>query len=174
MVYTLIVPVRRMFQLEGFITEDHLEYCLKLTLLTSTIVAYAYAIEFFVAWYSGNPYEWAIFEKRATGPYSPYFWTMVFCNCVFPLIWWSKRMRRNIGVSMVVAILINVGMWFERYNIILSSLAEDFLPGSWATISPSLVEMGLTVGSFGWFFFGFSSSVVISDCIDVRAKADYA
>ncbi len=155
MVYTLIVPVRKMFSLEGFITDDHLESCLKLTLLTSTIVAYAYGIEFFVAWYSGNEYEWAVFEKRAIGPYCFYFWTMVFCNCVFPLIWWSKRMRRNMAVSIVVAILVNVGMWFERYNIILSSLVEDFVPGSWGHYQPSFIEIGITIGSFGWFFFWF-------------------
>jgi Ni/Fe-hydrogenase subunit HybB-like protein len=155
MVYTLIVPVRKMFGLEGFITEEHLESCLKLTLLTSTIVAYAYGIEFFIAWYSGNVYEWAIFQKRAVGNYAFYFWTMVFCNCVFPLAWWSKRIRRNVAVSMVIAVLVNVGMWFERYNIILSSLVEDFLPGSWGHYQPSLVEIGITIGSFGWFFFWF-------------------
>jgi molybdopterin-containing oxidoreductase family membrane subunit len=155
MVYTLLVPIRKMFRLEGFIKEEHLEACIKLTLLTSTIVAYAYGIEFFVAWYSGNVYEWAIFVKRATGPYSFYFWTMVFCNCVFPILWWSRRMRRNVAVSMVIAILINVGMWFERYNIIISSLAEDFIPGSWGHYEPTWVEMGLTIGSFGWFFFWF-------------------
>ena len=119
------------------------------------MVGYAYAMEFFVAWYSGNPYEWAIFVKRAVGPYAFYFWTMVFCNCIFPLVWWSKRMRNNIAVSMLVAILINVGMWFERYNIIVSSLVEDFIPGSWGHYEPSLIEIGLTFGSFGWFFFWF-------------------
>ena len=155
MVYTLLLPLRWMFKLEGFITEDHLEACVKLTLLTSTIVFYAYALEFFVAWYSGNTYEWSIFEKRAVGPYSFYFWTMTFCNCIFPLIWWSRKMRRNMAVSFIVAVLINVGMWFERYNIIVSSLAEDFVPGSWGHYQPSFTEMGLTIGSFGWFFFWF-------------------
>jgi Ni/Fe-hydrogenase subunit HybB-like protein len=155
MVYTLLVPVRFMFRLEEYIRPEHLESCLKLTLLTSTIVFYAYGIEFFVAWYSGNPYEWAIFERRAVGPYAIYFWAMVFCNCIFPLIWWSKKMRNNIFISMIVAVLINVGMWFERYNIIVSSLAEDFLPGSWGHYEPSWIEIGITFGSFGWFFFWF-------------------
>ncbi len=155
MVYSLLVPIRKMFQLEGFITDDYLEACIKLTLLTSTIVAYAYGIEFFIAWYSGNVYEWAIFVKRASGPYAPYFWTMVFCNCVFPLAFWSKRVRRSIPAAFVICFLINVGMWFERYNIIVSSLAEDFLPGSWGHYEPSLVDIGLTVGSFGWFFFWY-------------------
>ena len=132
-----------MFRLEDFITKEHLEACIKLTLLTSTLVFYAYAIEFFVAWYSGNPYEWAIFEKRAVGPYAFYFWVMTACNCFFPLIWWSKRMRNNVAVSLVVCVLINVGMWFERYNIIVSSLVEDFLPGSWGHYEPSWIEIGM-------------------------------
>lgn len=153
MVYTLLVPIRWMFRLEDFITKEHLESCIKLTLLTSTLVFYAYAIEFFVAWYSGNAYEWAIFEKRAIGPYAFYFWTMVACNCFFPLVWWSKRIRNNVGISLVVATLVNVGMWFERYNIIVSSLVEDFIPGSWGHYEPSWTEIGMTVGSFGWFFF---------------------
>jgi Ni/Fe-hydrogenase subunit HybB-like protein len=155
MVYTLLIPIRKMFRLEEFITRDHLEACVKLTLLTSTIVFYAYAVEFFVAWYSGNSYEWAVFEKRAIGPYSFYFWTMVFCNCIFPLAWWSKRIRNNVTASFIIAVLINVGMWFERYNIIISSLVEDFIPGSWGHYEPTWIEMGLTIGSFGWFFFWF-------------------
>ncbi len=155
MVYTLVVPLRWMFNLQGFIKEEHLEACIKLTLLTSTIVFYAYGIEFFVAWYSGNPYEWAIFEKRATGPYAFYFWVMVFCNCIFPLAYWSKKVRLNIYISWFIAVLINVGMWFERYNIIVSSLAEDFIPGSWGHYEPSLTEILITIGSFGWFFFWF-------------------
>lgn len=152
MVYTLLVPIRWMFNLQNYIREDHLEACIKLTLLTSTIVSYAYAIEFFVAWYSGNPYEWGIFQKRATGPYCFYFWVMTFCNCIFPLVWWSKRARYNMTLSFIVCVLINVGMWFERYNIIISSLVEDFLPGSWGHTEPGLWEIGLTIGSFGLFF----------------------
>jgi molybdopterin-containing oxidoreductase family membrane subunit len=151
MVYSLVVPLRWMFKLEGFIKEEHLEACLKLTLLTSSIVSYAYGVEFFIAWFSGNPFEWAIFAKRAMGPYAFYFWTMVFCNCVFPLLFWSKKIRFNIAVAYPICVLINVGMWFERYNIVLSSLVEDFLPGSWGHYEPSMIEMALTLGSFGWF-----------------------
>ena len=85
-------------------------------------------------------------EKRAVGPYAFYFWTMVFCNCIFPLMWWSRKIRRNVAVSMVIAVLVNVGMWFERYNIIVSSLVEDFVPGSWGHYEPSLTEIGITIG----------------------------
>jgi Ni/Fe-hydrogenase subunit HybB-like protein len=152
MVYTLVVPMRKMFQLEEFIRPEHLDALIKLTLLTSTIVAYAYGVEFFVAWYSGNTYEWAIFHKRATGNYAFYFWVMVFCNCVFPIAYWSKRVRNNIPVALFIAVLVNVGMWFERYNIIVSSLVEDFLPGSWGHYQPSYFEIAFTLGSFGWFF----------------------
>lgn len=155
MVYNLLVPVRNMFRLEKFILPEHLDACLKLTLLTSTIVFYAYGIEFFVAWYSGNPYEWAIFEKRAVGPYAFYFWTMVFCNCIFPLAFWSKKVRASIPASFVICMLINVGMWFERYNIIISSLAEDFLPSAWGHFQPGLWEIVITLGSFGLFFVFF-------------------
>lgn len=155
MVYNLLIPLRRMFRLEDFITEEHLESCIKLTLLTSTIVFYAYAIEFFVAYYSGNVYEQALFMKRASGPYAPYFWVMVFCNCIFPLAFWSKKVRRSIPMCFVICMLVNVGMWFERYNIIISSLSEDFLPGSWGHFEPTWADVGITIGSFGWFFFWF-------------------
>jgi molybdopterin-containing oxidoreductase family membrane subunit len=152
MVYTLVVPLRWMFGLENFIRKDHLESCLKLTLLTSCIVGYAYGIEFFVAWYSGSFYEWQVFKNRAVGPYAFYFWVMTFCNCIFPLLLWSKKVRNHIPTAMVICILINLGMWFERYNIIISSLVEDFIPGSWGHYEPSWAEMTITVGSFGWFF----------------------
>lgn len=155
MVYTLLIPVRWMFNLQDFIREEHLDALLKLTLLTSSIVLYAYAVEFFVAWYSGNIYEQAIFAKRLSGPYAFYFWVMVFCNCIFPLAFWSKRLRAHMPTAFVICLLVNVGMWFERYNIIVSSLVEDFIPGSWGHYQPSWTEMIITLGSFGWFFFWF-------------------
>ena len=153
MVYTIVLPLRWMFNLQGFIKAEHLEACIKLTLLTSTIVFYAYSIEFFVAWYSGNPYEWKIFLARAVGPYAAYFWVMVLCNCIFPLLFWSKAVRYHTLTCWIICVLINVGMWFERYNIIVSSLVEDFIPGSWGHYEPSLTEIAITFGSFGWFFF---------------------
>jgi len=155
MVYNLVIPLRKMFKLEKFILDEHMEALLKLTLLTSTLVFYAYGVEYFVAWYSGNPYEWAIFEKRAVGPYAFYFWVMVFCNCIFPMLFWSKRIRNHVPSAFVICVLINVGMWFERYNIIVSSLVEDFIPGSWGHYTPSLTSIAITFGSFGWFFFWF-------------------
>jgi molybdopterin-containing oxidoreductase family membrane subunit len=155
MVYNLLIPVRYMFKLEKFILPEHLDALLRLTLLTSTIVFYAYSIEFFVAWYSGNVYEQALFAKRAFGPYSFYFWTMMFCNCIFPLALWSKTVRSSIPAAMVICLLVNVGMWFERYNIIVSSLVEDFLPSSWGHFEPGLWEVVITCGSFGLFFVFF-------------------
>lgn len=155
MVYTLLMPVRWMFHLQDYIKEEHLDALLKLTLLTSSIVFYAYAVEFFVAWYSGNIYEQEIFAKRLHGDYAFYFWVMVFCNCIFPMVFWFKRFRMHVPTAFVVCVLINVGMWFERYNIIVSSLVEDFVPGSWGHYQPSWTEMFITLGSFGWFFFWF-------------------
>ena len=155
MVYTLVLPLRTMFKMEGFIRKEHLEALIKLTLLTSTIVFYAYGVEFFIAWYSGNEYEWAIFKNRAVGPYCFYFWVMVFCNCIFPLAFWSKKIRYNQTACFIICVLVNVGMWFERYNIIVSSLVEDFLPGSWGHYEPSWAEIAITFGSFGWFFTWF-------------------
>ena len=155
MVYTLLVPVRWMFNLQEYIRESHLDALLKLTLLTSTIVFYAYTVEFFIAWYSGNIYEQEIFAKRLSGPYAFYFWVMVCCNCIFPLAFWAKRIRVHVPTAFVICLLVNVGMWFERYNIIVSSLVEDFLPGSWGHYEPSWTEIIITLGSFGWFFFWF-------------------
>ena len=152
MVYNLVIPLRYMFKLEKFILPEHLDSLLRLTLLTSSVVFYAYTLEFFVAWYSGNPYEWALFAKRAAGPYSFYFWIMMFCNCLFPLGLWSKKVRSSIPVSFLICILINVGMWYERYNIIVSSLIEDFLPSSWGHFEPGIWEIVITLGSFGLFF----------------------
>ena len=95
------------------------------------------------------------FKNRAAGPYCFYFWTMVFCNCVFPLAFWSKKIRYNQTACFIICFLVNIGMWFERYNIIVSSLVEDFLPGSWGHYEPSLTEIAITIGSFGWFFTWF-------------------
>ena len=155
MVYTLLMPVRWMFNLQDYIKKEHLDALLRLTLLTSSIVFYAYAVEFFVAWYSGNVYEQEIFAKRLHGEYAFYFWVMFFCNCIFPLLFWFKRFRKHVPISYIVCVFVNVGMWFERYNIIVSSLVEDFIPGSWGHYQPSWTEMIITLGSFGWFFFWF-------------------
>ena len=124
-------------------------------ILTSSIVFYAYLTEFFIAWYSYNKYEYDQFLYRATGDYALFYWTMMFCNGIVPHALWFKKIRQNLTVLFVISLLINVGMWFERFNIIVISLAKEFEPGSWGLYKPSWVELGITVGSFAWFFMFF-------------------
>ena len=152
MVMTLAVPARQYFGLKHLITMRHLENMNKIMLATGTMVGYAYMTEFFTAWYSGNPYESFIFRARALGPYAWAYWIMVFCNVVVPQIFWFKKMRTNLVVMFIASILINVGMWFERFVIVISSLATDFLPSSWDYYRPTLIDVLTLLGSFGLFF----------------------
>jgi molybdopterin-containing oxidoreductase family membrane subunit len=115
-------------------------------------VGYAYGSEFFMAWYSGNPYERFIFIQRAMGPYAWAYWTMISCNVLWPQLFWFKSMRRNIKAMFIISILVNIGMWFERFVIVVTSLTSDFLPSSWRYYRPTLFDWGTIVGSFGLFF----------------------
>ena len=131
MVLTLMVICRKAFRLEHIITLRHFDYMAKIMLVTGTMVGYAYATEFFTAWYSGNPYELFTFLNRALGPYAWAYWIMVTCNVISPQIFWFKKARTSIPILFVVSIVINIGMWFERFVIIVTSLHRDFLPSSW-------------------------------------------
>ncbi len=133
----------------------HLESLAKMCLLTGGILTYAYGVEHYIAWYSDNPYEWGIFEYRLFGEYDWVFAMMVFCNCLAPLVWWKKTWRRNYTILFIVSLIINVGMWFERYNIIASALAHQYDPAAWTLYTPNWVEWGIMAGSFGWFFTWF-------------------
>ena len=152
MVVTLSVIARRIFHLENLITLDHMEKMNKIMLLTGMMVGYAYSIEFFIAWYSGNVYEWFTFVNRAVGNYAWAYWTMITCNVLVPQIFWIRKLRRSIGVMFVASILINVGMWFERFVIVVTSLSRDFLPANWDYYSPTIWDILTFVGSFGLFF----------------------
>ncbi len=152
MVLTLMLVARKTMGLEDYITLRHVDAMCKLLLLTSGIVALAYATEFFTAFYSGNPYEQFVFLNRAKGPFAWAYWTMVSCNVLVPQLLWFPRVRRRLGVIFVLSLLINVGMWFERFVIIVTSLHRDFLPSSWAGYSPTIVEISTLLGSFGLFF----------------------
>ncbi|MFA9477588.1 NrfD/PsrC family molybdoenzyme membrane anchor subunit [Phycisphaerales bacterium AB-hyl4] len=152
MVITLALPARHLFGLEDFITARHMENMAKVMLGTGMIVAYAYAVEFFVAWYSGHHFEQYAFLNRPFGPYAWAFWTMIFCNIVGPQILWFKWCRLNPWTLLFAAMCVNVGMWFERFVIIVTSLHRDFLPSSWAMYWPTWVDMGMLLGSFGLFF----------------------
>lgn len=155
LVISLAVPIRKLFHLEEYITLDNFEGMAKLIIFTSMIVTYAYAAEFLLAWYSGNPAEWGQAKYRATGDYALFYWIMVFCNSAVPILLWFKGIRRNIKALFIISIFINIGMWFERFNIIVISLSHGFEPGAWGIYKPTWVEMGITVGSFAWFFMFF-------------------
>lgn len=151
MVITLMVFARKLFKLEHLVTLYHFDNMAKIMLLTGSIVGYAYMIEFFIAWYSGNPYEMFAFANRAFGPYWWAYWTMISCNVLIPQIFWFKSMRRSIPVLFVVSIFINIGMWFERFVIIVTSLHRDFLPSSWGMFYPTKWDIMTFIGSFGLF-----------------------
>jgi Ni/Fe-hydrogenase subunit HybB-like protein len=138
--------------LEDYITLRHVDVMCKLLLLTSCIVALSYGTEFFTAFYSGNPYERFLFLNRAMGPFAWAYWTMVTSNVLVPQLLWFRGVRRRVAIVFVLSLLVNVGMWFERFVIIVTSLHRDFLPSSWATYRPTIVEVSTLLGSFGLFF----------------------
>jgi len=152
MVMTLLLITRRVMGLERYITLTHLEAMAKIMLLTGTMVGFCYLTELYVAWYSGNRYEQYAFLNRAAGPFAWAYWTMMSCNLLVPQLLWLRRLRTNLGVLFALSILVNVGMWFERFVIIVTSLHRDFLPSSWSTYRPTVVEVGTLIGSFGLFF----------------------
>jgi Ni/Fe-hydrogenase subunit HybB-like protein len=152
MVTTLAIIVRRVFKIEHIITVRHLENMAKIMLATGLMVGYSYSMEFFMAWYSGNIYEKFAFINRAFGPYAWGYWIMISCNVLTPQLFWFKKLRTSIPVLFIAAIFINIGMWFERFVIVVSSLSRDFLPSSWAYYSPTWVDILTFVGTFGLFF----------------------
>ncbi len=155
MVMTLLIPTRRLLNLEDTLTPWHFDNLAKVTLLTSLIVAYSYACESFMAWYSGDPIEQTTFTYRYFGPYAPFFWVMVVCNCVIPLLLFSPRIRTNLRALFVISIFINIGMWLERFVIIPGSLITNQMPSEWGVYKPTWVDITITLGSFGWFFMWF-------------------
>src|SRR6266700_3312467 len=151
MVLTLMLPLRAIFHLEDLITQYHIDCMCKITLATGTMVGYAYSVEFFIAWYGANPYEGFAFINRAFGHYAWAYWIMISCNVITPQFFWFKAVRRNTTMVWVLSIFVNVGMWFERFVIIVTSLARDFLPSSWGYYSPSVVAIFTFFGTFGVF-----------------------
>ncbi len=153
MVVTLMVIVRECVPVfKDYITMNHMESMNKIIMATGMLVGYAYASEFFVAWYSGSPYEQFVFVNRAFGPHGWSYWIMVTCNTIIPQIFWFKRARRHIPTMFVVSIFVNIGMWFERYVITVTSLHRDFLPVNWDYFSMTFFDFGALFGSFGMFF----------------------
>ncbi len=151
MVLTLMIVTRKLLGLEDYITIAHIESMNKVIVVTGTIVGVAYLTELFIAWYSGYVYEQFAFFNRAVGPYWWSYFGMMFCNVISPQIFWSRKMRRNVAVTFFVSIVINIGMWFERFVIIATTLARDYLPSSWSYYSPTWVEIGIFLGTMGLF-----------------------
>jgi Ni/Fe-hydrogenase subunit HybB-like protein len=152
MVQNVLIFVRQLFKLKHIITLEHLERMNKIMILTGSMVGYAYAMEFFIAWYSGNQFESFVFINRALGPYAWAYWTMVTCNVILPQLFWIRKVRRSIPFMFALGIIVNIGMWFERFVIVVTSLSRDFLPSSWGHYVPTMYDIGILVGSFGLFF----------------------
>lgn len=151
MVATLAIPLRWAYGLENFITMKHLDNMARVMLATGLIVAYGYMMEAFFAFYSGNLFERSMIQLRFSGPYSNAYWALIFCNVAVPSLLWFRRVRANTVALFLIAIVVNIGMWLERYVIVVTSLSNDFLPSSWATYSPTFWDISLYVGSFGLF-----------------------
>jgi molybdopterin-containing oxidoreductase family membrane subunit len=152
MVLTLMIVARKVMRLEAYITGRHIDAMCKLTLLTSCIVSLAYATEAFLAWYSVSPWERFVALNRLRGPYREWYWLMIACNVAVPQMLWFPRVRACLPAVFAISIAVNVGMWLERFIIVVVSLHRDYLPSSWLMYAPTYVEVALFVGSFGLFF----------------------
>jgi len=178
MVLTLLIPLRRMCKLEDVITMRHIDLMCKVTLATGSIVGYAYLMELFIAWYSGNPYERFAFMNRIAGPYMWGYWIMMSCNVFVPQLFWFKKMRQNLLIVFIISILVNIGMWFERFVIIVISLHREFLPANWGYFKPTWVDICTYIGTFGLFFtcfllfMRFLPMIAVSEVKGVTPQAD--
>jgi molybdopterin-containing oxidoreductase family membrane subunit len=152
MVLTLMIITRKAFKLEDYITMGHIELMNIVIIITGSIVGVAYLTEFFIAWYSGVEAEFYAFYNRAFGPYFWAYWAMMTCNVISPQLFWFKKIRTSIVLTFILSIIVNIGMWFERFVIIVTSLHRDYLPSSWAMFYPTLTDVGIYMFSFGLFF----------------------
>jgi molybdopterin-containing oxidoreductase family membrane subunit len=167
MVLVLVIPIRRIFRFEDLIPLETLESIAKMIIFMSLIIGYSYLIESFIAWYSGNMIERDSYLWRAIGHYAPQFWIMVLFNAVFPLAFFIKRIRTSLAWLFIIALLVNIGMWYERFVIIVGSIAHDFDPYVWGIYYPNWVELGLMVGSFSIFFFLFLLFIKFAPAISI-------
>jgi len=150
-VLTLAIPIRAVYNLEDFITMRHLQNMAKVMLVTGLIVAYGYATEAFIAWYSADKYEGFVPLNRMFGPYATVYWALILCNVVIPQALWLKRVRTSVPVLFIISLIVNVGMWLERFVIIVLSLHRDYLPSSWGMYSPTFWDWSTFVGTIGLF-----------------------
>jgi len=155
MVLTLMIIVRKIFKYEDYVTQGHLDAIARILTFISLIMGTAYMTELFIAWYGGTEYEMFTFMKnRITGDYTFAFWTMITCNAIIPQLFWFKKIRKNLTIVFIISLIINIGMWFERYVIVVTSLSKDFLPSSWAEYHPTIYDKMFFIGTLGIFFFG--------------------
>jgi len=172
MVLTLMLVTRKVYKLEEYITMTHIESMNKVIILTGSVVGVAYITEFFIAWYSGVEYESYCFINRATGPYAWAYWAMMTCNVISPQLLWFKKIRTNLVSTFVLSIVVNIGMWFERFVIIVSSLHRDYLPSSWSMFYPTIYDVGDYIFTFGLFFtlfFLFAKYLPVINMAEVKA-----
>jgi Ni/Fe-hydrogenase subunit HybB-like protein len=151
MVLTLAIPIRSVYGLQDFITPRHLDNMAKIMLATGLMVTYGYLMETFMAWYSGNGFEQFVVVNRMFGPYWPWYWLLIACNCVIPQLLWFRSIRQNVPLLFVIALLVNVGMWAERYVIVVTSLHRDYLPSSWGMYYPTFWDWATYLGTIGLF-----------------------
>src|ERR1700691_4485824 len=172
MVLTLAIPVRKLFGLEGFITMKHLDNMGKVLLATGLIVGYGYMMEAFMSYYSVNQYERFMIINRMFGPYAPLYWMLISCNIIIPQLLWSRRVRRNVGLLFVLSLVVNTGMWLERFVIIVISLSRDFIPSSWGMYYPTRWDWATYIGTVGLFFtlfFLFIRVLPMISIVEVRS-----
>jgi len=170
MVMTLMVIIRKIYKFQDYITDSHLDAISRILVFISLIMGTAYATEIFIAWYSGSEYEmFTFFHNRITGDYTFQFWAMVVCNALIPQLLWSKKIRKKLGIVFIISLIINLGMWYERFNIVITSLTKDYLPSSWAAYKPTFVEIATYIGTLGIFacgvllFFRYVPMIAISE-----------
>jgi molybdopterin-containing oxidoreductase family membrane subunit len=174
MVLTLMIPARKYLYLEHVITMKHLDNMMKIMLVTGWMVTYGYFVEGFTAWYSGSVFELGQLKTRFSGPYAPLYWLLIFCNCVVVQTFWLKRFRQNIAWMFIASLLINLGMWLERFVIVVISLHQDFMPSAWGMYYPRLVDTFLFIGTIGLFgtlfllFLRFLPSVAMSEVKEIN------
>lgn len=155
MVMTLMIIIRKAYKFQNYVTDSHLNAIAKILIFISLIMGTAYSVEIFMAWYSGSEYEmFTFFRNRITGDYAVQFWGMIICNAIIPQLFWFKKIRKNLTAAFIISLFINLGMWFERFNIVITSLSKDYLPSAWASYKPTFVEVGVYLGTIGMFIFG--------------------
>jgi len=170
MVLTLVIVMRKLYHLEDYMTDSHINAICKILIFMSLIMGVGYTTEIFISWYSGNEYEmFTFFHNRITGDFTTAFWIMLVSNAIIPQLFWFKKIRKNMTIVFLISLTINLGMWFERYVIVVTSLTKDIMPANWAEYSPSIVEICLFIGTLGFFvlclllFFRYIPMIAISE-----------